>query len=239
MSVGVMEDYKLRDLRASHTLGYAFTFCFFCQKSFFFSENTLTSRDGKNTYNYYMYYMPTLTSKLFLSADDNNIHAAHMHALGIFRSLFRFLYLSLPRAWQSEISFSQSQDKSPYLLKSAKCTSLHPWMILDCNGEKNEQFEGLKTTIVDSRPKAASQVDGSWEISVMQKLAGGSSQTAGAAKQAVIPSLPGYNLSKNVVGGPLVRQTFGSDYGPETYNVGVSFCLKKRRCCLPAFALHM
>jgi hypothetical protein len=35
--------------------------------------------------------------------------------------------------------------------------------------------------------------------------------------------LPGYNLSKNVVGGPLVRQTFGSDYGPETYNVGVSF----------------
>ena len=84
---------------------------------------------------------------------------------------------------------------------------------------------------MDSRPKAASQVDGSWEINVMQKLAGGSSQTAGAAKQVVLPSLPGYNLSKNVVGGPLVRQTFGSDYGPETYNVGVSFCLKGNVAC--------
>ena len=150
-----------------------------------------------------------------------------MHALGIFRSLFRHLYLSLPTlprlALLQECEAAgvlyvscQSQDKAPYHIESAKCTSLHPWMILDCNGEKNEQFEGLKTTIVDSRPRAASQVDGSWEISVMQKLAGGSSQTAGAAKQAVLPSLPGYNLSKNVVGGPLVRQTFGSDYGPET-----------------------
>jgi hypothetical protein len=47
MSVGVMEDYKLRDLRASHTLGRP-DFPFFPLCSFSFFEKNEKKKGGKN-----------------------------------------------------------------------------------------------------------------------------------------------------------------------------------------------
>jgi hypothetical protein len=50
MSVGVMEDYKLRDLRASHTLGWsrsaAFRFSGFFLRIFFFKKILLKIQQG-------------------------------------------------------------------------------------------------------------------------------------------------------------------------------------------------